>query len=260
MLERFKPQGLQETQFSGIVLPVSFPPHPRTYGTRHNFQSGIYYLLYSEAGEPLKFSIVSGTIGTYLGNPDATWSILDAAEQRVLAEGSLPLDTKQHDLEVPVPRAGLYVLRHRGSSAGFRFYADAGVVATLPLARDRRYSQGSTMGKLFFYVPRGTRQIIYHANAGPHLVRRPDESVAMEVPRGTGNIIRVPVPPGSDGQCWHFDKLVLGQVWFYNVPNYVAVSPASLLVPLDVIQRDGLTVRGSGPRDQGDALQRPDGW
>ena len=55
-----------------------------------------------------------------------------------------------------------------------------------------------------------------------------------------GDWVSVPVPPGMDGKLWRLRNPVLGLFWFNNIPNYIAASPDALLVPREVVERDGL--------------------
>ena len=50
-------------------------------------------------------------------------------------------------------------------------------------------------------------------------------------------IVTITVPDGMDGRCWSFRELVLGQLWFFNVPNCLASAPQSLLLPREVARR-----------------------
>jgi hypothetical protein len=55
-----------------------------------------------------------------------------------------------------------------------------------------------------------------------------------------GEFVKVPVPEGADGRTWHFSQMMLGTLWFFNAPNYLAASPAALLVPKELADKDGL--------------------
>lgn len=60
----------------------------------------------------------------------------------------------------------------------------------------------------------------------------------------SGAFVKIAVPEGADGSVWHFTRMQLGHLWFFNVPNYLAASPAALLVPEELAQRDGLSPLG----------------
>jgi len=52
-----------------------------------------------------------------------------------------------------------------------------------------------------------------------------------------------------DGKLWRFGHFQLLDMWFYNIPNYVAGSPNSLQVPREVAQADGLNIRAAKAGD-----------
>ncbi len=52
--------------------------------------------------------------------------------------------------------------------------------------------------------------------------------------------VTVPVPAGKDGQLWRLHDAVLGLFWFNNLPTVMAASPQALLLPRELVERDGL--------------------
>jgi hypothetical protein len=96
------------------------------------------------------------------------------------------------------------------------------------------------MQRMYFYVPKGTRQLQYYWKGGPHILHGPDGKPVAEI-TSKGKFVNVDVPIDTDGQVWSFSKLALGHLWFFNVPNYLAASPDALLVPREVAEEDGLT-------------------
>jgi len=97
------------------------------------------------------------------------------------------------------------------------------------------------MRAMSFYVPKGTREIQYYWSGGPHWVHGPDGAKLKEVDV-SGTFVRVAVPSGADGKVWHFTRLAPGHLWFFNAPNYLAASPAALLVPRNLAEQDRLKV------------------
>ncbi|MFW6059667.1 MAG: DUF4838 domain-containing protein [Phycisphaeraceae bacterium] len=242
-LEYFQPQEVTEREFSDELVAVAFEG-AASARTRHQYQRGFRYLLYSIEGEPLVVSITPGTIAHYRNRPDARYKLIDAREQ-VIEQGRLPLDGEPHELTFDVPEAGLYYIEIADSGAGWRITAEPGRVATIPLRRDQAYRHAGHMPRLYFYVPKGTRTIDYYWKGGPHRVHGPDGEVVREV-EVNGRFVRIDVPAGADGQLWSFTRMALRHLWFFNVPNYVAASGDALLLPRDVVEADGLTVRTSG--------------
>jgi len=48
------------------------------------------------------------------------------------------------------------------------------------------------------------------------------------------------VPVGDDGKVWSLGEFALGELYFTNLPNYIAASPDALLVPSEVAKKDKL--------------------
>ena len=100
---------------------------------------------------------------------------------------------------------------------------------------------------MHFYVPKGTRELHYYWYGQPHRIHGPDGAILKEVST-SGAFVKVPVPAGADGKTWHFTQIMLGRLWLFNAPNYLAASPAALLVPRELVKKDGLRPSASRPR------------
>ena len=90
------------------------------------------------------------------------------------------------------------------------------------------------MQRMYFYVPKGTKEVQYYWEGPPHEMNGPDGKRLASI-SSRGEHVRIAVPAGSDGQVWSFTKLCLGRLWFFNVPNYLAALPDSLLVPRETM-------------------------
>jgi hypothetical protein len=227
-LAHFQPQPVEEKSFSTNLVPLRAAGAPSA-PTGQQFQGGEKYALYSVKGEPLECTIVTGTIAWYRDRPAASYKFLTPSG-KIIAEAKLPLDGEKHRLTIPVPKPGLYFLDFNDSSAGWRIEAAADRACTLLLRRGHNMLHAGWMQPMYFHVPKGTREIQYFWEGGPHRVHGPDGAIAREV-NTSGKFIFIPVPEGADGQCWHFTQIALGSLWFFNVPNYLAASPHALLVP-----------------------------
>lgn len=235
----FQPDdAIREKQFSDDLVPVDFAPADKPAESDQAYQWGLRYALYSVGGEPLEVSVVPGTIAHYRDLAPAKWSLTDAAGKRLAGE-RLPLDGKAHPLEVKVPGPGLYHFEFDDSMAGWRIMVAAGRPAAIALEPARRVEHAGWMQPMHFYVPRGTRELQYYWAGKPHRVHGPDGALLKEVSTD-GEIVKIPVPEGADGKTWHFTQLMLGRLKFFNAPNYLAASPAALLVPEELLERDGL--------------------
>lgn len=237
-LEYFQPQAVEEQHFSDELIPVTLGDESVAVASQQEYQGGLRYALYSLEGEPLTLEVVPGTIAWYRDRAPARWSVSDAAGNR-LAGDSLPLDGEPHKIEVKVPEAGLYHFEFDDSAAGWRIHVAAGRRAVIELDPARKFAHAGWMQPMHFYVPQGTRELQYYWSGGPHWVHGPDGTKLKEVDTD-GAFVRVTVPEGSDGKTWHFTRMALGHLWFFNAPNYLAASPAALLVPKELAERDAL--------------------
>jgi len=239
-LEFFQLDPVDEKEFSSDLVPVEFantsdkPPAESVQA----YQWSLPYALYSRGGEPLKLTLTAGTIAHYRDLAQATWSVTDA-QGKELAGGRLPLDGQPKPMEVKVPRPGLYYLKFDDSSAGWNIKVAAGLPATIVLERAQRVEHAGWMQNMYFYVPKGTKELHYYWLGQPHRIHGPDGAVLKEV-KTSGAFVKIPVPEGADGKPWHFSQMMLGKLWLLNAPNHLAASPQALLVPSEIAQRDAL--------------------
>jgi len=235
----FKPDPVDAKNFSGDLIPVDFgAAAAKPVESVQSYQWTLPYALYSVAGEPLELSVVSGTIAHYRDMAPAKWTVADADGKR-LAGDRLPLDGKPHPISVKVPGPGLYRFEFDDSTAGWQIRVAAGRSAAISLERGKRVEHAGWMQAMHFYVPKGTRELQYYWYGQPHRVHGPDGKLLKEVST-KGEFVKVPVPAGADGKTWHFSQMMLGELWFFNAPNHLAASPAALLIPKELAERDGL--------------------
>jgi hypothetical protein len=138
-----------------------------------------------------------------------------------------------------VPRAGTYFFECNDSSAGWRLKVEANRPVTLLSNRQTRYLHSGQIQEMYFYVPKGTKELHYFWSGGPHKVLGPDRKLLKDV-TASEEIITVPVPDGKDGQCWSLSPHGHGQLWFFNAPNSLAASPNALLLPKELVSRDAI--------------------
>ncbi|MFI5378789.1 MAG: DUF4838 domain-containing protein [Tepidisphaerales bacterium] len=237
-LARFRPEPVEQLTFSQDLVPVRFADAPQKESDQR-YQGPGRYALYSLRGEPLAMEIRTGIIAWYRDRAAARYTITDAAGAGV-AQGRLPQDGEIHALEIKVPRAGLYYLDFDDASAGWGVKVAAGKPCAIILPRGRAMSHMGHMQTMYFYVPRGTRQIRYYWLGGAHNIHGPGGRPVIDV-SSSGRFVSIPVPEGEDGKPWSFSQLALGHLWFFNAPNMLAASPDALLIPRELSQKDHLT-------------------
>lgn len=229
-----------ELKFSSDLVAVNLGGE--RVATSQLYQEGSLYVLLSLHGEPLKIKVQAGDA---YGGLRQTYSISDAKGQ-VLNSGK-PAPKELVQFEFPVPAPGLYTLDFHDHGAYSEVFLAADQIAALPL-RDRGFRAMRAVPAMYFYVPKGTRQIQYYFKrepwqfGGPHQITDPSGHVAKEVDVD-GDYVSVPVPPGMDGKAWKIGgpSFGLGRFIFFNVPNFLSPSSAALLVPREVAVKDGLT-------------------
>ena len=249
----FQPDPVEERQFSSDLVPVDFPapaqpadaaaapPPPPPVESVQTYILTVPYVLYSVAGEPLEFTLVAGTIAHYRDMAPTRWTVTDAAGKRVGTD-RIPLDGQPRPLSVAVPGPGLYRLEV-DAMAGWQIRVAPGRRASVALERAKSPDHAAWMQPMHFYVPKGTRELHYYWYGQPHRVHGPDGAILKEVAT-RGEFVKVPVPAGADGKPWHFSQIMPGTLWLFNAPNYLAASPAALLVPRELAEADGLPVPG----------------
>lgn len=148
---------------------------------------------------------------------------------------------EMHELAIELPRAFEYRLQISGD-----------FVLRVPPETPLAY-EASTMhpawidysGPHYFYVPRGTKEVIVDASPRLSLV------VPGEGKRDVGpadrvegkNYITIKVPSGADGKLWHTTSLTRGQISLLNIPPLLSFHSQTVLVPREVSEAEGLTTR-----------------
>ena len=241
-LKYFQPRPIGEAvRYTDDLVPVVWPERPAVK-SEQAYQGGARYILASIGGEPLEFSTWAGTAWGGINR----FVITDAKGNEV-AKGQLPNDkTTSHSIKVP--GLGRYTLDYNDNGSYWSITVAPGRVATLPMGQMQDFRNSKVMQEMYFYVPKGTRQIDYYYTrtafhpGGRHQVIDPAGKTVKDVDVN-GDWVSVPVPAGLDGKLWRFRDPVLGVFWFNNLPNYLAASPDALLVPREVAERDGLQMK-----------------
>jgi len=234
---------MDQVMFSSDLIPVQFQSSI-SRPSAHRYQHGLRYALYSFAGEDIELTVTPGTIAWYRNRPDAKY-VLRNDDDRVVFEGSMVLDGERHALKFNVQHPGLYTFEFNDSGAGWKIEVAAGKPCTILLRRNRGFMHAGHMPRVFFYVPKGTESIQYYwKGSAPHDIYYPDDKLVRIEPKSGVNVL-IPVPKGFDGRLWSFGRLCPGHLWFFNIPNVIATSPDSLLLPRELLKSDGLKERMS---------------
>ncbi len=230
-----------ERKFSTDLVAVNLGG--QTVATSRLYQEGSLTAYVSLHGEPLKINVQAGDA---YGGLRQVYKIMDA-RGNVLKSGK-PRPKERVEFTFPVPAPGVYYLDFHDNGAYSEVYLAADQFVALPM-RDRGFRAMRAAPDMYFYVPRGVRQIEYYYKrepwqyGGAHRVIAPDGKVAKEVDVD-GDYVFIPVPVGMDGKAWKLGgpSFGLGRFVFFNVPNYLSPSPAAMIIPREVAQQDHLTI------------------
>ncbi|MFN6051683.1 MAG: hypothetical protein ACK47R_12700, partial [Planctomycetia bacterium] len=230
-LEFFEPMEVQEVDFASKNLKQTL--HGGTHGANlsHGFQGMEKYAVFCKKGEPIELEIIPGVIAWYRDRPDAKWSVEDSQGKKILT-GSMKLDGEPHRLRLNVPEPGVYFFELYDSSAGWRIKTGPEVAITWLPQKGKRVLHLGQMQEMYFYVPKGTKELHYFWSGGPHKVLGPDRKLIQET-KANDEVVRVMVPEGMAGKVWSLSARPHNQLWFFNAPNFLAASPSALLIPSD---------------------------
>jgi len=230
-LEFFEPMEVQEFDFASKNLKQAV--HGGTHGANlsHGFQGMEKYAVLCKKGEPIELEITPGVIAWYRDRPDAKWSVEDSQGKKILT-GSMKLDGEPHRLRLNVPEPGVYFFELYDSSAGWRIKTAPEEAITWVPQKGKRVLHLGQMQEMYFYVPKGTKELHYFWSGGPHKVLGPDRKLIQET-NANDEVVRVMVPEGMAGKVWSLSARPHNQLWFFNAPNYLAASPSALLIPSD---------------------------
>ena len=237
-IERFPVIEIKEVKFSKNLVPANFVsenPQP----TNQRYQGKVAYALYSKEGNPLEFMLTTGIIAHYRNRKPAEYILTDGSGKEII-RNRLPLDGNEHRIKVPVPSAGLYYLTIDDSSAGFAIKVPPEIPCVIVQEKGKSLRHMGHMQLLYFYVPRGTKQLSYFIdNPTKHVFYGPDGKQIKEID-ADDVFVSIDVPEGLDGKVWSIRYLALGQLWFFNIPSYLAASPDALLLPFEIVEKDNL--------------------
>lgn len=246
-LDYFQPTPVSEVTFAyDDLVPVALAGASPPAASNQIYQRKERYAVASLTGEPVAVEVTPGTIAWYRDRAPARYQLTDPAG-KTIGQGTLALDGEPHAVTLPVPQAGTYFFGCDDSSAGWRIRAEPGRPMTWLPHRGRVVHHLGYFQELFFYVPKGTTQLQLFYSGGPCKVLGPERKPVAEV-TVRDEVVTLAVPAGADGRCWSLAPHGHSQLWFFNIPNCLAASPAALLLPRQVVERDGLQIRGSSPR------------
>ncbi|MBJ7346568.1 MAG: DUF4838 domain-containing protein, partial [Gemmataceae bacterium] len=224
-----------------LPIPANFPTGDFTPG--RGMQT---FFTYAKAPSNIELSITGGMIAHYRDRGNVKVELYkiggesQTGEKETLVETntSIPPDGVERTLKFALKQPGLYKItvkdgndRTQVNWPKEQFMA---IASTQENPMNRFY--GLWMG--YFYVPKGTKTIgIFGGEHGE--VRDSQDRPHFWLNGREPNFYSVPVPPGEDGKFWRV-RYCRGPVRLLTVPPYFAKTPGELLLPEEVLAKDGL--------------------
>ncbi len=233
-LAYFQPQKLLDpVSYSEDLVPVRFPGAKPAAGIQ--VQHPGYAYLYSLTGEPVQIELRAA-------DKILDYSLCDKSGN-IVAKGVLQKENSKikelgfHALKLNVPGAGLYRLECRGPLVSKSLQSSPSAFSLE--SPGNRYAMNPDY--VFFYVPKGTRQIQFLWEGDDHELRTPSGATVKVAGQKLADHVTISVPDGEDGKVWSFRGR-----WdtrrFVNIPNYIGPSSDVLLVPRELAEKDNLEI------------------
>lgn len=258
-LEAFLAEGLashpvveldfEPVAFSDELLPAAGALPLRTDQPAGGWGPGrgqqAYYIFALKAPATLRLRVTGGLIAHYRDRGNVrieAWKIggeSQAGERETLVarDQSVPPDGQPHDVELALDAPGLYrvTIDDGKDQTLVEWPAEWPVTVCSTAASPMNEYHGKW--RAYFYVPKGTRQIgLLGGTYGE--IRNPQGHPVLLLHGRERNYYSLPVPEGQDGQVWQV-RDVRGPLELLTVPSCFGRTPHELLLPREVIERDG---------------------
>lgn len=204
-----------------------------------------FYTWIDDASRAIELQVTGGLIAHYRDRGPAkvqlqAWDEEEADYLTVDQAETLP-DGTTRALRLTPKSAGRHrvVLSDGMDKTSLRW--PAGLPWTIESSLDHANPHRSGRASYYFYVPKGTQ--VVGGFAPDSLVGSMYDAQGRKVLSFEGNdavhgFVHVPVPPGQDGKLWSLRNMSGGSFQLMTTPPYLASSPAELMLPAEVIDRD----------------------
>lgn len=202
-----------------------------------------YYTWIGENIQPLALTITGGLIKHYRnrGNVKCEFYKLGGSsetgelETLIESNASVPPDGNARVVKLMPQQAGLHKLVINDGQDMTLVEWPQGTPVTI-LADP--VTPPVVSGTLCFYIPKKTKVLGFYCNMNRGQIISPDNKVAFKF-NNTLGFSSIPVMAGMDGMLWKLQN-VSGSIGLMTVPPYLAIEPAGLLLPAEVIEKDKL--------------------
>jgi Domain of unknown function (DUF4838) len=231
--------------FDNELLPVMTFMKQSVSGKRTARRRGVvtYYTWADKNPQPIKLSVTGGMIKHYRdrGNVKIKLYKLGGAsdtgtkESLIQTDASVPPDGKLRSVTLVPKQSGLHKIVISDGNDMTLVGWEKGTPITF---RSDGTRQPKISGSFYFYVPKGTTKLGFYCNMGRGYIVSPDGKRMFKFKRTSG-FRSLGIPAGMDGKVWKLQR-ISGQIGLMTVPPFLAVEPAGLLLPEDVVKKDNL--------------------
>jgi hypothetical protein len=175
------------------------------------------------------------------------YSPLEVFNKPVAVDESYKPDGKTNAITLKTPYTGLHRVETYDGGDFTRIEWPEGLAVTVESGPDTETAGTMFRGPwtLYFYVPKGTKVIGGWASRIANWAPRPsgtlvdpDGKTVYDFGKVEEGFFKIDVPTGQDGKVWKFENSQ-GQRLLMTVPPYLARSAGELLLPKEVVEKDG---------------------
>lgn len=247
--------GFESAGFSGKLVPAAarlkLPAVPpgRFPGEAQDHQR--YHLWVPEGAGRVEIKVSVQKVWANRMPRISLYSPLEVTLDPVAVDETPKPDGKTYDVVLKTPHAGLHRLETVDGGDFTRIQWPEGMPVTVESGIDTPGVTSHFRGSwtLYFYVPKGTKQVggwaSRIANWAPRISGKlldADGREVLDFGKAEEGWFKAPVPPGQDGRLWKFENAV-GQRLLMTVPPYLARRAEELLLPAEVVEADAPTTR-----------------
>ncbi len=244
-LAEYKEKTASFVTYSKDLVPLfqgaaeTYHPYKDSKGTRHGMIGKTYWRFYVD--EPTRLRIALHTQWT----EKSRWKygefllaeLRDNKGSVVYSKEAAAFEKPQwvSEIKANLERGSYYLYVHSSGRPCYPLFEPA-VKYTYEQSVERS-SEAAYFGPGFFYVPKGTKDLLIN-NQGIVSIRRASQKPHERKEYNKPGVISIPVAD-EDGKVWEFRGLVNGKYQLLNVPPYIATVKENLLVPREVLEKDG---------------------
>jgi hypothetical protein len=197
-----------------------------------------------QAPATIEVQITGGLIAHYRDRGNVRvglWKIGGASgtgerETLVAADRSTPPDGQEHSVRLTVKEPGLYKVVIEDGQDRTAVKWGSHLPCAVKSAADEPMNSAYGPWQMYFYVPRGTKVLGLFGGEHGEVCDSAGRSLFSLKGRDP-NYYRVSVPNGEDGKFWSV-RSGRGAIRLLTVPPYFALTPAALLLPKEVVEKD----------------------